>query len=147
MNTQLRTFCLALPYQVFRIGQAVTIKLLLAAVTKTVKLITKMNDVVVTFFIVDQSKDSTSANTSTVLQIRDSKSVVALKRLNSVSDKMFSSNVSMFLGAPVTVKSTIWTSIYSDFSLDSEIMSRKKKESYTIFASKYNRISFLIIYL
>ena len=34
----------------------------------------------------------------------ESKSKIALTRLNSISDKIFASNISMFLGVPVTVK-------------------------------------------
>lgn len=110
--------------------------MLLAAVTKTEKVITKMNDVVVSFpfSTVYQSKDSTSTNTSTVLQLRESKHVIALKRLNSISDKMFSSNVSMFLGSPVTVKSTIWSDNNHQWKWP-------KDENISNVVSKYNRIS------
>ena len=132
----MRTFYFALLHQYFKVGQAVTIKMLLAAVTKTVKAITKVNDVVVSFPFVTvyQSRNSTSTNTSTVLQLRESKQVIALMRLNSRSDKMFSSNVSMFLGAPVSVKSTIWSDNNHQWKWPED-------ENISNVVSKYNRIS------
>ena len=39
-----------------------------------------------------------------LVRLLESKSVIALTRLNNISDKIFASNVSMFLGVPVNVK-------------------------------------------
>ena len=103
-------------YQVFTLSPAVTFEQLRAAITKTVKLITNMNDVVVSLLL-DNTLNNISKNLTAVYclaRLLKSKSVIALTRLNNISDKMFASNVSMFLGVPVTVvkSSRKWDEIF-----------------------------------
>ena len=72
-----------------------------------------MNDVAVSLliaFVVDENSTNTVYLTAFGVKLLNSKSVIALTRLNKISDKMFSSNVSRILGIPVTVKTNVkWT--------------------------------------
>ena len=89
-------------------GPLIPLNQLIVAVTKTVKLITNMNDVAVSIYIaIVFHTNSTSALYYAIafrVRLLESKSVIALTRLNNISDKIFASNVSMFLGVPVNVK-------------------------------------------
>ena len=81
---------------------------LLAAVTKRVKVITDMNDVVVTFgyFVIVSNVTRVLCNTA----LRESKSKSALKRLNaSMHDSTFSSNMSLFLGVSLKLAVSDWS--------------------------------------
>ena len=76
-----------------------------------------MNDVAVSlYYAIFIGTNSTGAYYLTFFRVRllKSKSVIALTRLNNISDKMFASNVSMFLGVPVTVvkSSRKWDEIF-----------------------------------
>ena len=133
-----------IPYQDYTMSPAVTVVQLRAALTKTVKLITSINDVVILFYYFARGGlNSTYKNITSVLYVArlpESKSAIALKRLNSISDKMFASNVSMFLGVPVTVKTYgewyvfNWKYPGSDYST--------KPFLTPLVASKYKRMSF-----
>ena len=114
-----------IPYQVYKLSPAVTIVQLRVALTKTVKLIINinMNDVVVSFprypslnnTISNLSKNYTLVYSRA--RLPKSKSVTALKRLNSTSDKIFASKVSTFLGSPVTITRS-WPRWYEMFDVE-----------------------------
>ena len=78
--------------------------------TKTVKVVTNVNEVVV--FFINFRRNTTynrngSRNITEVyyyVRLLESKSEIALTRLNSISDEIFASNVSMFMGGPVTLE-------------------------------------------
>ena len=91
-------------------GPLIPLNQLIVAVTKTVKLITNMNDVAVSIYIaIVFNTNSTSALYYAIafrVRLLESKSVIALTRLNNISDKIFASNVSVFLGFPVTMRTS-----------------------------------------
>ena len=103
----------ATPYQIYKMGPLIPFNLFLPAVTKAVKLITNMNDVAVSIYYAVfgavGGTNSTSAFYYIIgvrVRLLESKSVIALTRLNNISDKIFASNVSVFLGFPVTMRTS-----------------------------------------
>ena len=141
-----------IPYQVYKLSPAVTIVQLRAAFTKTVKLIINinMNDVVVSFprypslnnTISNLSKNYTLVYSRA--RLPKSKSVTALNRLNSISDEIFASKVSTFLGVPVTMFRS-WQKWYEMFDVELDEFGYEKwpgdtDDNQSLFVSKFNRM-------
>ena len=105
-----------------------------------------MNDVAVSlYYAIFIGTNSTGAYYLTFFRVRllKSKSVIALTRLNNISDKMFASNVSMFLGVPVTVKTNEkWTRLDDTAYIFDFKLGTPKNSDGSLFTSKYKRLLF-----
>ena len=133
-------------YQIFTLSPPVTFEQLRAAIKKTVKLITSINDVAISFLYFGRyGSNSTFRNITKIIysaRLPGSKSAMALTRLNNISDKMFSSNISTFLGVPVTVKTSEkwYVSDYLNWKWPGQ--DDGKEPALPLFTSKNKRMSF-----
>ena len=110
-------------------------------------MVTNVNDVAVRYTNYLLGPNTTHANfafsahiflIAFSVRLLESKSVIALSRLNSIGDKKFASNVSKFLGVPINMESKNWTRLTNN-TYDSQM---RGDESLSFGLSKYKRMLF-----